>query len=158
MAKSKAQTEQEALLAAADEGGEELIDLSGVEAVRYSALDPGKYLAEVVSCTRDKVKQGDNKGAPKLVIRYNVIEDEEGNPLKKPLFDHRLLTGKSAGMTRARLDDLGVDTSVPIDVDDIVGRKVWLVVSIRKDRPSDNNIDSSEPFEAEASEDVDALK
>jgi hypothetical protein len=143
-AKTKAQKEQEALLAAADEGSEDLIDLSGVEEVRFTALPAGKYLAEVVECERATVKNGDNKGAPKLVIRWAVSEDADGEAVSKTLFDHRTLTGKGAGVTKARLEDMGVDTSQPIKPSEIVGIQAYLTVSVRKDRDTDNNIDKVE--------------
>lgn len=155
MAKSKAQTEQEALLAAADEGSDELIDLSGIEATRFTALPAGRYLAEVVEVERGTVKSGDNKGAPKLTIRFKVEEDLEGEPINKVLFDHRTLTGKGAGVTKARLEDLGVDVTQPISPSSIVGTKAYLTVSVRKDRDTDNNIDKVELYDAADVEDDD---
>lgn len=135
-------SELDELMEGADEA-EEAFDLSDIDAQTLGALSAGRYAVEVVSCKRGVVKSGDGAGNPKLEIRFKSFDPASN----KPIFWHRPLKGKGANITRGALDTLGIDTSQPVKPHTLVGRKAYVTLSIRKDRPTDNNIDMIEAYD-----------
>lgn len=136
-------TEQERLLQEALEaqaggsGDEEGYDLSDVEEQSFEALPAGWYVATPIECKLERVKNGDNKGAPKFVIRWKI----EGT--NKPVFTHLILTGKSAGWTKGKLKAMGVDVTATVTPSAVTSLDaVAIEVAVSKNRSTDNDINA----------------
>lgn len=137
-------SEQDDLLDQAfdSEGDEEGYDLSDVQEQSFSALPAGDYVGEVIEVKYATVKGGKNKGAPKFAIRFAI----EGS--KKPIFAHWVLTGDSAGWTKGKLKALGVDVTEKVTPSKVMNKVAVLTLSVRADKPSENEIESINSDEA----------
>ena len=155
--KASAQAEQEALLAEAESGADEYIDLSGVEAVRFGGAVPaGKYLCEVTAIKRGVTSANSkNPGAPKLTITFDVRENADGDKVGGKVFLHPVLTGEQAGRARGYLEDLGADLTQPFNPNELIGTLAFLTVSVQKDNSNFNNVDKIELADEVGSEDPD---
>lgn len=131
-------SEQDDLLEQAFNGedDEEGYDLSDVEEQSFEALPAGDYVATVIEVKLEHIKNGDNKGQPKYAIRFQL------DGTNKPIFAHWGLTGKSAGWTKGKLKALGVDVTQKVTPSKIMDRVAVLTLSVRKDKATDNEIES----------------
>ena len=141
-----AKSEQDALLEEVDSDADNFIDLSDVKAERFGGAVPaGRYLTEITAFKRGTTSAGSkNPGQPKLTITFNVLEDSDGEPFNGKIFLHSVLTGDQAGRARGYLEDLGLDLSGKLNLDDLVGIIAYLTVSVQKNNPGFNNVDKIE--------------
>jgi hypothetical protein len=153
--KPSGKSEQDALLAEAEAGADNFIDLSGVTAVRGGAVPAGRYLTEITAVKRGVTSaNAKNPGAPKLGITFKVLENSEGEPASGTIFLHPVLTGEQAGRARGYLEDLGADLNQPFDPDDLIGTLVYLTVTVQKDNSNFNNVDKIELADSSDAGDV----
>ena len=131
--------EQDDILAAANDAAEEAFDLSDIDPISPGAWKAGRYLCRCVECKLEHPKDKE----PKLVLRFKGINPKQG----RPLFKHGNLKGKGVQFTAGLLAALGVDLKHNIRPSDVVDKLVYLTVTVREDRPTENNIAAWEAYD-----------
>ena len=152
---SRTASEQAELLAEAENGADEYIDLSNVKAEHGGAVPKGHYLCEIetvaagVTGERAKVP-----GLKKITVTWKVLENPDGEIPSGKIFKHLTLQGDQAGRSRGWVEDLGFDLGQRFNPKEMVGLIAWLDVSIQKDNPAFNNIDAIEVVEEPSGDDA----
>ena len=147
---SRKPQEQEELLAEAENGADDFIDLSNVKAEHFSGAVPkGRYLCEIESVTAGVTSaQAKVAGLRKVQVTWKILETESGDPPPAgKVFKHLTLQGDQAGRSRGWIEELGFDLSQPFSPKEMIGIVAWLDVSVQKDNASFNNIDKIEVVE-----------
>lgn len=147
--------EQEELLASAQDGADEYIDLSNVVSVRGGAVPAGLYLCELESV--ESGVTGANAKIPgqrKLALTWKILQaEDESHPQSGKIFKHLTLVGDQAGRSRNYLEeDLGFDLSQRFNPKEAVGIVAWLTVSVQKNNAGFNNIDKTEVVDEETAD------
>ena len=147
--------EQAELMAEAEEGADEFIDLSGIKAEHGGAVPKGRYLCEIES-VKGGVTSANAKvpGLRKVTVQFKILENPEGEPSNSKVFKHLTLQGDQAGRSRGWIEDLGFDLSERFNPSDMVGIIAWLDVSVQKDNAGFNNIDKVEVVEEPSGDDA----
>lgn len=151
--KGRSAKEQEELLAEADSGADEFIDLSNVKAEHFSGAVPkGRYLCEIESVTGGVTSaQAKVAGLRKIQVAWKILAvDGDGDIPSGKIFKHLTLQGDQSGRSRGWIEDLGFDLSQPFAPKEMVGIVAWLEVSVQKDNASFNNIDKVEVVDDES--------
>lgn len=84
------------------------VDFSGAREGGFGPIEPGDYNATVIECSADVVKNGDNKGAPKVVFKFRINDGEAH--AGRVFFKHCVTKGEGAGILRDVLRSLGANT------------------------------------------------
>ncbi len=147
---ARSNKEQAELMAEAESGADDFIDLSNVKAEHFSGAVPkGRYLCEIESVTGGVTSaQAKVAGLRKIQVTWKILEvDGDGDVPSGKIFKHLTLQGDQAGRSRGWIEDLGFDLSQQFDPKEMVGIIAWLEVSVQKDNASFNNIDKLEVVE-----------